>query len=250
VKDVDRDTQSLRQELQLYRSLATAGMTSAVFSHEIGRPLTLIDGAIKAILKLVPADQQDAAATKISRIAEAKRRVNSFVSIPLGLLAKKKRRAGRVTINSAVRGLADMIAPIMAYYRVTLELDLTEDYSDIAGSDALIDAVCLNFVMNAINAFQRDGHHQADRRIWISTSYDGSAVILSVTDNAGGIDGVDLVDIWSPGVTTEAEGTGFGLTIVRDSVADAGGTVEAIALTDAGGAQFTVRLPPMRQLFG
>jgi C4-dicarboxylate-specific signal transduction histidine kinase len=250
VKDVDRDTQSLRQELQLYRSLATAGMTSAVFSHEIGRPLTLIDGAIKAILKLVPAEQQDAAATKISRIAEAKRRVNSFVSIPLGLLAKKKRRAGRVTVNNAVRGLADMIAPIMAYYRVTLELDLTDDYSDIAGSDALIDAVCLNFVMNAINAFQRDGHHQADRRIWISTSYDGSAVILSVTDNAGGIDGVDLVDIWSPGVTTEAEGTGFGLTIVRDSVADAGGTVEAIALTDAGGAQFTVRLPPMRQLFG
>lgn len=249
VKDVDRDTKSLRQELQLYRSLATAGMTSAVFSHEIGRPLTLIDGAIKTILKLIPAEQQEAAATRISRIAEAKRRVNSFVSIPLGLLAKKKRRAGRVTVNAAVLSLATMIEPIMAYYRITLELDLTEGYTDIAGSDALIDAVCLNFVMNAINAFQRDGRHQADRRIWISTAYDGAAVILSVADNAGGIDGVDLADIWLPGVTTEAEGTGFGLTIVRDSVADAGGTVEAAALTETGGAQFTVRIPPMRQLF-
>lgn len=249
VKDVDRDTKSLRQELQLYRSLATAGMTSAVFSHEIGRPLTLIDGAIKTILKLIPADQQEAAATRISRIAEAKRRVNSFVSIPLGLLAKKKRRPGRVTVNNAVQGLARMIEPIMAYYRVTLELELTDDYTDIAGSDALIDAVCLNFVMNSINAFQREGRHQADRRIWISTSYDGASVILSVRDNAGGIDGVELLDIWLPGVTTEAEGTGFGLTIVRDSVADAGGTVEAVGLTDAGGAQFTVRIPPMRQLF-
>lgn len=250
VKDVDRDTQSLRQEVQLYRSLATAGMTSAIFSHEVGRPLTLIDGAIKSILKLVPADKQEAAATKVSRIREAKRRVNSFVSIPLSLLEKKKRRVGRVTVNAAIRRLARLIAPVIDYYGVTLELDLTEGYTDINGSDALIDGVCLNFVMNSINAFQREGHDQRDRKIWISTHYDGSAVILSVTDNAGGIDGLELADIWLPGVTTEPEGTGFGLTIVRDSVVDAGGSVEAVALTETGGARFTVRLPPMRQLFG
>lgn len=250
VKDVDRDTKSLRQEIQLYRSMATAGMTTAIFSHEVGRPLTMIDGAIKAILKLVPAADQEKAATRVSRIQEAKRRVNSFVSIPLILLEKRKRREGRVTVNAAVTRLATLIAPVIDYYKVTLSLELTEEYTDVSGSDALIDGICLNFVMNSINAFQRVNHDQRDRRIWISTAYDGSSVILSVTDNAGGIDGLEVPDIWLPGVTTDPQGTGFGLTIVRDSVADAGGTVEALALSEAGGARFTVRLPPMRQLFG
>lgn len=250
VKDVDRDTKSLRQEIQLYRSMATAGMTTAIFSHEVGRPLTMIDGAIKAILKLVPSADQAKAATRVSRIQEAKRRVNSFVSIPLILLEKRKRREGRVTVNAAVTRLATLIAPVIDYYKVTLSLELTEEYTDISGSDALIDGICLNFVMNSINAFQRVNHDQRDRRIWISTAYDGSSVILSVTDNAGGIDGLEVPDIWLPGVTTDPQGTGFGLTIVRDSVADAGGTVEALALSETGGARFTVRLPPMRQLFG
>lgn len=250
VKDVGKDTKSLREEIQLYRSMATAGMTSAIFSHEVGRPLAMIDGAIKTILKLVPSVDQPKAAARVSRIQEAKRRVNSFVSIPLSLLEKRKRRVGRVTVNASVERLAALIQPVIDYYKVTLELDLTSDYTDISGSDALMDGVCLNFIMNSINAFQREGHDQRDRRIWIATRYDGRAVILSVTDNAGGIDGFDLSDIWLPGVTSEPEGTGFGLTIVRDSVIDAGGTVEAIALTESGGARFTVRLPPMRQLFG
>ncbi|RYG30432.1 histidine kinase, partial [bacterium] len=173
VKDVGRDTKSLRQEIQLYRSMATAGMTTAIFSHEVGRPLTMIDGAIKAILKLVPAADQEKAASRVSRIQEAKRRVNSFVSIPLSLLEKRKRRVGRVTVNAAISRLATLIAPVIDYYKVTLTLDLTEDYTDISGSDALIDGICLNFVMNSINAFQRVGHPQNDRRIWISTTYDG-----------------------------------------------------------------------------
>ncbi len=102
--------------------------------------------------------------------------------------------------------------------------------------------------MNSLNAFQRESYSQPDRQIRISTDYDGVSVLLTVTDNAGGIDGVELDDIWMPGVTTSPDGTGFGLTIVRDSVADLGGTVEAVALTDFGGAAFTMRLPPMRSL--
>ena len=248
LKDAGRETKALREELQLYRSLATAGMTSAVFAHEIGRPLNLIDSALKGLQKLIPTDKRASAAGKIERIAEAKLRLNSFVSIPLNLLAKQKRRSGRVNVNECVAELLRLIAPIVSYFGIRVDQQFTDAYTDVNGSEALIDGICLNFIMNAINAFQRPGLHQGDRRIQIITEYDGQ-VVLRHRDNAGGIEGVDLEDIWLPGVTTAPEGTGFGLTIVRDSVNDLGGDVQAVSHIDFGGAEFIVTLPPMRRLF-
>lgn len=248
VKESERETKSLRDELQLYRSLATAGMTSAVFAHEIGRPLDMIDKGIEALQRLIPDDQRDVADRRIKTISAAKVRLNSFVSIPLNLLAKRKRRSGRTNINACVEALVELLKPITDYFKVTVMTELTEHYSDINGSEALIDGICLNLVMNSLNAFQRENFAQTDRRIRIRTEYDGANVALSVTDNAGGIDGLDLDDIWLPGVTTAPDGTGFGLTIVRDSITDLGGTVEAVALADFGGAEFVIRLPPMRSL--
>lgn len=248
LKDAGRETKALREELQLYRSLATAGMTSAVFAHEIGRPLNLIDSALKGLQKLIPEDKRASAAGKIERIAEAKLRLNSFVSIPLNLLAKQKRRSGRVNVNECIAELVRLIEPIVSYYGISVDQRLTHAYTDVNGSEALIDGICLNFIMNAINAFQRPGFHQEDRRIQIVTEYDGQ-VVVKHRDNAGGIEGVDLDDIWLPGVTTAPDGTGFGLTIVRDSVNDLGGDVQAIPHVDFGGAEFIVRLPPMRRLF-
>ncbi|OKP69134.1 hypothetical protein BTE77_28355 [Ensifer adhaerens] len=249
VKETDREARSLREELQLYRSLATAGMTSAVFAHEIGRPLELIDKGIEALKRLIPDEKREMANKRISRISNAKLRLNSFMSIPLTLLTKKKRRSGRVNINNCIIAMSELLLPITEYFNVTTELELTDGYNDINGSEALIDGIFLNLVMNSINAFQRDSFEQPDRRIKISTRYDGSNIVLTVDDNAGGIDGIDLRDIWLPGVTTSANGTGFGLTIVRDSLGDLGGTVDAVTLTDFGGAQFNIRLPPMRGLF-
>lgn len=249
IKDSGLETQSLREELQLYRSLATAGMTSAVFAHEIGRPLQLIDQGIESLQRLIPADKRGDAEKRLGRIINAKQRLNSFVSIPLTLLAKRKRRSGRVCINACAAELVLLLKPITEYFNVAMKLDSTDGYTDINGSEALIDGICLNLIMNALNAFQRVGFSQPHRVIRLETRYDGSHVILVVEDNAGGIDGVDVKDIWLPGVTTSPDGTGFGLTIVRDSVSDLGGSVEVSAKTEFGGAQFTVRLPPMRTLF-
>src|SRR3546814_11932791 len=61
VKESGFETRSLREELQLYRSLATAGMTSAVFAHEIGRPLDMIDKSISSLQRLIPPEKRSVA---------------------------------------------------------------------------------------------------------------------------------------------------------------------------------------------
>ena len=248
VKQSGVETRTLREELQLYRSLATAGMTSAVMMHEIGRPLQMIDRAITALRRLIPSDKHSEADKRVARIGRAKQRLTSFVSIPLALLAKRKRRSGRVDVNACIKELTEQLHPVTEFFKVSVEINLTDRYATINGSEALIDGICINLIMNSLNAFQREEYAQPDRIVRIQTSIDAGYVLLTVEDNAGGIDGVEVGDIWLPGVTTRPEGTGFGLTIVRDSVVDLGGTIDVVAKSPFGGARFTARFPLVRTL--
>ncbi len=81
------------------------------------------------------------------------------------------------------------------------------------------------------------------RRIVFRTRRAGSRLFLTVEDNGPGIVGMSVEDIWLPGKTTTEEGTGLGLTIVRDAVADLGGTISAEAKGSLGGAQFNLEFP-------
>lgn len=248
VKDAGHETKALRDELQLYRSLATAGMTSAVFSHEIGRPLGLIKNGLNALRGMVPNDLKDRAEKRITGILSAQTRLESFVSIPLTLLSKRKRRPGRTSVNSCLKDLLLLVEPVAKIFSVKIDLDLEDGYDFIHGSEAIIDGVVMNLIINSIKAFQRPGIEQAHRNIRIATRLEGANIVLLVVDNAGGIEGVSVNDIWLPGVTSDPDGTGFGLTIVRDSVSDLGGTCSVTACTDFGGAEFTIAFPLMRKL--
>ena len=64
---------------------------------------------------------------------------------------------------------------------------------------------------------------------------DGDKAIIKILDNGPGIQNIGLDEIWLPGRTTFPGGTGFGLTIVRDSVSDLRGTRDAIAKGELGG---------------
>ena len=66
---------------------------------------------------------------------------------------------------------------------------------------------------------------------------------LTIEDNGPGIEGITKAAIWLPGRTTRKNGTGLGLTIVRDAVKDLGGAVDAVEKGKFGGARITVELP-------
>lgn len=249
LKASERETKVLREELQLYRSLATAGMTSAVFAHEIGRPLELLDSNLTALVNLIPEGSREAARRRVGRIERSRTQLNSFISIPLKLLARGKRRYESVDLNLCAGNLANLLDPILDHYKVRLELDFAQTNTRIMGSEALLEGIMLNLITNSISAFQRRKSDNDQRVVKISTGYDGD-VLLMVEDNAGGIQDLDVREIFLPGVTSSKDGTGFGLTIVQDSVSDLGGRIDVDALTPFGGALFTVKLPPKNDLFG
>ena len=249
VKENDRAFDVIMEELQLYRSLATAGMTSAVFAHEIGRPLSLIDSAVKSLIRLIPETEKKKIKSRVARIEDRKKELNSFVGIPLRLLSKSKRRYGRIDINGTVESLIELLLPVSDYYETSVKFNPIDKSLFINGTETLIDGILLNLILNSYKAFQREGFETEHRQIKISAVNSVSGIMLHVEDNAGGIDGVPIDDIWLPGVTTSEDGTGFGLTIVRDSVKDLKGKINVVEKTSFGGAKFTISLPQMKELF-
>jgi C4-dicarboxylate-specific signal transduction histidine kinase len=62
-------------------------------------------------------------------------------------------------------------------------------------------------------------------------------------DNALGIRGIAIEEIWLPGATTTPTGTGLGLKIAKDSIIDLGGQIDVLANGEFGGAEFIIKLP-------
>ncbi|WP_375492669.1 ATP-binding protein [uncultured Nostoc sp.] len=242
----ERETKVLREDLQLYRSLATAGTTAAVFAHESGKPVNLIERAAKRIEKMgkkFMAEKYDEyLAEPVAMLYEVSKSLLRFSNFPLHLLKREKRRAGVVDIHSVIDDTVALFQSFFDEGKIEVIQEKVDGKPCIYGSDALLEAIITNLLTNAINAFNVEGGRIEGRKVIIRTEVEGSDLKIEVLDNGLGINNIKLDEIWLPGKTTREGGTGLGLTIVRDSVTDLGGMVKAISKGELGGAKFIVKL--------
>ncbi len=242
----DREVRQLRKEVQLYRTLSTAGITAATFAHESqGNPLKVLSQVAKTIERrtreLLGKEAFSRLSKSIDRMKRAVRSIGTLTDATLGLIAQDKRRVGRVDVHDVVESVLKTFEPFIEGRDVNIDTDLADARPYLRGSEAAIEAIITNFLNNSLVALETVA--QKARVIKFTTKIEGDTVLLCVTDNGPGIEGVSASDVWLPGVTTRLNGTGLGLTIVRDTVKDLGGHVEAIATGELGGAEFRVILP-------
>ena len=223
-----REVQSLRREVQLYRTLSTTGITAAVFAHESKQPLDLISRnakhAARIGLKLFPRDYAESLAPPIGRILRQTEALRAFGSLTLSQIASAKRRSGRVDIHEVVSNVLGMFKLFVADRHVSVSCDFAHAQPYLRGSEAAIESIVTNLLANSLRAFEQSATN--NREILIRTSVNDGTMELRMMDSGPGIRNVGLKDIWLPGETTYPNGTGLGLTIVRDTVKDLGGSVQ------------------------
>lgn len=242
----EKETDALRREVQLYRTLSTAGITAATFAHESsGNPLKSIALSIGAIdrrarkaLKTEVFDQL--LAKPIRGIRQATDSLSVLGSATLKLIRHEKRRLGRVDLHPVIHDVLETFQPFLEGRGVKVEVLLCEGDPYIRGSQAAIESIVTNLLNNSMVAFESST--STVRVIRVETLL-GDAWTVRFQDNGPGIEGISLEDIWLPGQTTRPGGTGLGLTIVRDAVRDLGGRVEAREHGELGGAEILIHLP-------
>lgn len=247
-KTKEREVQSLREDVLLYRSLATAGTTAAVFSHESGKPVTLIERAANRISKqgkkLFEERYDEFLSEPVGILYRAINSLKSFSNFPLHLLKRVKRKSTTVEVYGVINGVINLFEPFLKESKITVNKKLTNDNPLVRGSVALLESVLVNLMTNALTAFNKKDAPCQERQIKISTRLLKATYIeIRFLDSASGIKDLDTEEIWLPGRTTTAGGTGLGLTIVKDSITDLGGHIQAISNGELGGAEFVITLP-------
>jgi signal transduction histidine kinase len=241
----DRRERSLQDDLQLYRSLATAGTTSAVFAHESQAPVGRIEALVESIktrTKTLLGDNYKSIERQLNNLQRSAQSLRNFTKIPIFLLKRDKRRPGPVDVHQVIDNVIGVFTPFFHDYKISVTFQGVSMTPMVMGSVALLEAVITNLLTNTIHAFSIEGASNDTREVIIRTETSSSGLYLKVLDNGLGIK-MPIDEIWLPGRTTTPGGTGFGLTIVRDAVNDMEGEIDAVANGELGGAEFIVRLP-------
>ena len=240
------EVKSLRSEVQLYRTLSTAGITAATFSHESrGNPLKVITQSIKAIERRIKQNLSKKYDDSFSKPVNAiNRSINSLKVLgnaTLSLLAYEKRRVVKVEVHSIINNVLEIFAPFLEGRDIVVDAsDLAAGNPYLRSTEAAVESILTNLLNNSIVALENT---TGNRQIKIITLIQENILVLTVADNGPGIKDIPIKEIWLPGHTTNPNGTGLGLTIVRDAVFDLGGKVRAVANGELGGAEIIVEIP-------
>jgi len=242
----DKEVRDLRKEVQLYRTLSTAGITAATFAHEsAGNPIKVISLAANAIArqgrKILGKKYAATLEEPVLLIRRSTQALRVLGNVTLSLVDHEKRRASRVDIHQAIETILKTFKPFLAEREVTVIKEFTPHKPFLRGSEAALESIITNFLNNSIVWFA--GMQIAERKVLIRTEITGNILTVRFSDNGPGITAISTKDIWLPGQTTRPNGTGLGLTIVRDAVVDLGGTVDALEKGELGGAEFLIELP-------
>lgn len=240
----NQQTKHLKQDLKLYRSLATTGTITTVFSHEVSKPISEIPESLSRADRVVKQNTTPAIYAqykeRASNILGYLSRLSHFAELQLDLLKRNKRRNEAIDVISVITELLRSFTPLLEREHIQVSFVHKNDFKPkLQGAICILEAIITNCLTNSLRAFRTENFDVDTRKIEILLLQEvKESIVIRFSDNGPGITELSLRDIWLPGVTTTENGTGFGLTIVKDSVADLGGNCRVDAHGPLGGATF------------
>ena len=276
VEERTQDLTQLHSQMVMREKMASIGQLAAGLAHEINNPInfirtnfaTLVDNFkdIEEMLQLYrQVASEDVASPKGAELKEAAERLNiDFLldDIPhlladtekgferVGKIIQAMREFSRAENSSAFcwanvnKGIEDTLTIARNEYRyhVDIEKDF-EDLPDILCIPEQLNQVFLNLIVNSSQALAGDSDQRGT--IKISTRRENDQVVCRFWDNGPGIPEELRHRLFEPFFTTKppGQGTGLGLSISYDIVVHKHGGELLVECPDAGGTQFTVRLP-------
>lgn len=234
IRKQEAEKRTLETRLKHAEKLAAVGQLSAGVAHELGTPLSVVDGTAQRALRTenLPAPVEDA----LENIREEVQRMEHIVNQLLDFGRRNPLQRRTVTATQLAR---IAIESTQAGHPGTdrLELDAPEASVSLSVDVGLMERVLVNLLRNALEAAPAG----PVRLRWDAGE---DHVVFSVEDDGPGIDPEMRSRLFEPFFTTKevGEGTGLGLAVAHGIVEEHGGTIE-VGESPLGGAQFRVRLP-------
>ena len=224
-----------QQRLAYSERMAAIGQVTASLAHEIGTPLNAVAGH----LQLLDRNHRDAPDTQ-RRLKIINAQLGIIVQTVKSLLERTHRR--RITfeltdINAAVRELALLVGPMLESRNIKTSITLAHDLPCVSADRDSLHQVFLNLVNNSCDAMPNGGELE------IATRYLSQIqqVEIMFSDSGAGIAPNVVEHLFEPMFTTKQSGSGLGLVIAREIIAEHRGRIELVS--GSSGAVFLLALP-------
>ena len=216
-------------------NLASVATLVAGLAHEIGTPMGVIRGHAEALESAV---QGEKAQWRARTIRDQIDRISAIIQSLLNIA--RPRQAVRVPVDIAE--VADTAIAFLSEKLGRRDVTVERHYAatpSVRGDPDKLQQLFLNLFLNAIDAMPEGGRLRATIRISAAREIE-----ITISDTGTGIAAADLPHVFTPFFTTKpaGRGSGLGLVVAQDIVADHGGQLDVTSAVDRG-TKFTIRLP-------
>jgi signal transduction histidine kinase len=224
-----------QQRLAYSERMAAIGQVTASLAHEIGTPLNAVAGH----LQLLDRNHRDAPDTQ-RRLKIINAQLGLIVQTVKSLLERTHRRRVKfelTDINATVRELALLVGPMLDSRNIAAAITLDEDLPCVWADRDSLQQVFLNLVNNSCEAMPNGGDLE------IATRYvsQNQQVEIMFSDSGAGIATNVVEHLFEPMFTTKQSGSGLGLVIAREIIAEHRGRIELVS--GSSGAVFLLTFP-------
>lgn len=254
IEDAQESLKELETQAQVYRGLATIGISATVFGHEIQTAIDSLVGSLSNANGFLNANppQTDKAIEYIQKGREHARRVKTWGNFALDRVRRDKRKSTKIDISQLVADVTHNLEPTMNVVNIKV---LTEIEKQIRGRMFAMDveALLINLLTNAYTACKQQPSQRTIRVELRRQDEQGKkGFVLIVADSGPGIAKQFESEIWQPLFSNKPSkstqkrkqvGTGLGLTIVQSIVNDLKGSRMQDSDPQLGGARFSIWLP-------
>ncbi|MBX7083477.1 MAG: HAMP domain-containing histidine kinase [Nannocystaceae bacterium] len=224
--------------------LAAAGQLAAQITHEIRNPLSAVALNVELLEDELP--EHGEGRRLLGKITAEVDRLTNITESYLRFARRPKPELAALDLRAELESFLEFTAPELQEHGVTLAPELPGAPVMVLGDANQLRQALLNLVRNAKEAAleRRGGAGDRAPRVGVELHCKEDAVVLVVSDNGGGIDlpPDQLERIFEAFYTRKAQGTGLGLPMVQQILADHGGSVR-VAQTGPGGTRFELTLP-------
>ena len=226
-------------ELHQKDKLASVGQRLAALAHDLRNPL----GVIRNSAQLVLDDEQPKNVKQevtryiIDEVDLLTNRINDF----LRYARQKPPEAKPIAPDSLVHSALRQWKTQGVYERTTVVTQFDQALPDLSVDPDQITEVLVNLLTNAHEAMPTGG------QLTVAGCREGDGwIAIKISDTGHGISPTTLSHIFEPFFTTKQNGTGLGLTNVKQLVADNGGNIE-VQSEPGNGSRVTLCFPSVQQ---
>lgn len=245
VEHLENLTSQLQEQLDAKELLASLGEQSSEFVHDLGNPLSVINGYVQILINDIKDKKSRNKEINVGYLEQIEKSVSRCRDM-LTLWRERSRRVDsstqKINLGDLVIEIAENAKPLAAAKDASVSLETGPDPCRIEGDSLQVFRAIQNIVGNAVEALPASGGALTVR--WRA---DGGRALVEVEDNGGGFPPEKLSDMQTRYYTTKGEsgGMGLGLFITKNIVEAHGGSL-LLANNEAGtGAFVTLAFPRM-----